>query len=181
MVAAIIVVAVALATASMIPAGSNSARVVESKEQALRENRLGERYGVLPEQIAWLIAEQKIHREYILGERYGVTPQDYASDQDASDFYQQHPDWMWGIKDQNASIPVTGDSAFPDYYQRHPELSVPAEISADLTDYFFRHLAGNIPSLVALFSSEQIRREYILGEWYGVTPQGYTEQQALRE
>ena len=130
---------------------------------------------------AYTESSEQVLREYQLGERYGVTPQDYASDQDASDFYQQHPDWMWGIKDQNASIPVTGDSAFPDYYQRHPELSVPAEISADLTDYFFRHLAGNIPSLVALFSSEQIRREYILGEWYGVTPQGYTEQQALRE
>jgi hypothetical protein len=138
-VVAIIVVAFALVSASMIPAGSTSVSVVESKEQSLREYRLGERYGVLPEQNAWLIAEQKIQREYILGERYGVTTQEYASDQGASDFYQQHPDWMWAINDQNVVIPLTGDAAFPDYHQRHPELSVRVEASVDTTDYYFRH------------------------------------------
>jgi hypothetical protein len=71
-----------------------------------------------------------------------VYPQSSASltaDQTDSDFYQRHPDWTWAVNDQNASIPVTGDAAFPDYYQRHRELSAPAEISADTTDYFFRH------------------------------------------
>lgn len=66
----------------------------------------------------------------------GASP---AIDQGATDFYQRHPDWTWAINDQNAVIPVTGDSAFPDYHQRHPELSGPREISVDTTDYFFRH------------------------------------------
>ena len=57
----------------------------------------------------------------------------------ASDFYQRHPDWTWAINDQNVVSPATGDSAFPDYFQRHPELSAPVAISIDTTDYFFRH------------------------------------------
>jgi hypothetical protein len=82
-----------------------------------------------------------------------------AADQAASDFYQRHPDWTWAVNDQKAVIPVTGDLAFPDYYQRHLELSVPtvlgltasdyvmrhpeliapAQVSSDMTDYYFRH------------------------------------------
>ena len=58
---------------------------------------------------------------------------------EASDFYQRHPDWTWKINDTNAVIPVTGNSAFPDYYQRHPELRAPSEMSIDTTDYVFRH------------------------------------------
>jgi hypothetical protein len=100
---------------------------------------------------------------------------------EATDFYQRHPNWKWVTSDQNVLIPATGTEDYPDYFQRHPELSVPVEISIDATDYFFRHLAGNTPSLVTPFSAEQIRREYILGERYGVTPQGYAEQQRLRE
>ena len=46
----------------------------ESKEEALREFQLGERYGETPSHVAEFSAEQ-IHREFILGERYGVTPQ----------------------------------------------------------------------------------------------------------
>ena len=81
--------------------------------------------------------------------------------QGASDFYQRHPDWTWTINPQNASIPVTSDLAFPDYYQRHlqlrtpaisgltasdyfqrhPELIAPAEALVDMTDYYFRHPA----------------------------------------
>jgi len=34
---------------------------------------------------------------------------------------------------------------------------------------------------ITQFSAEQIQREYILGERYGVTPQEYTLEQALRE
>jgi hypothetical protein len=88
-----------------------------------------------------------------------------AADQGASDFYQRHPDWTWAINDQNVVVPVTGDSAFPDYYkrhlelsapavlglgasdyfQRHPELTAPAEASVDMTDYYFRH-AASLPS-----------------------------------
>jgi hypothetical protein len=80
-----------------------------------------------------------------------------VTDQGASDFYQRHPEWTWAVNDQNV-IPLTGDVAFPDYYQRHrelslsavrglgasdyfqrhPELTAPAEASVDLTDYYFR-------------------------------------------
>jgi len=130
--------------------------------------------------------------------RSGTAP---ASDQGASDFYQRHPDWTWAVNDQNAVIPLTSASAFPDYFQRHPELSAPlilgvgasdyfqrhpelsasVERSVDTTDYFFRHLNQNTSSFAGSFTTEQIRREYFLGERYGVTPQGYAEQQALRE
>jgi len=116
-----------------------------------------------------------------------------------SDLYQQHPEWWWRTTNQNVGIPLTGssDNAFPDYYQRHPELSASTilgvgasdyfqrhpelsasvERSIDTTDYFFRHLNRNTSS----FTAEQMRREYTLGERYGVTLQGYAEQQALRE
>jgi|RhiMetdeSRZDD1v2_1073273.scaffolds.fasta_scaffold248401_1 hypothetical protein len=155
-VAAVLIVVIALAVqqafATKAIAPETSGVYSESKEEALREVQLGERYGVLPDQIAWLIAEQKIHREYILGERYGVTPQQsprsnasLPGDQAAGDFYQRHPDWTWAINDQNASIPVSGVSAFPDYFQRHPELSAPTLIGGlTASDYFMRH-----PELIA--------------------------------
>lgn len=38
-----------------------------------------------------------------------------------------------------AGIPITGVSDYADYYQRHPELSMPAGTSIDTTDYFMRH------------------------------------------
>ena len=57
----------------------------------------------------------------------------------ASDFYQRHPDWIWTANRQNAIIPMTGEAAFPDYFERHREL-IPANTSnVDLTDYYFRH------------------------------------------
>jgi hypothetical protein len=62
-----------------------------------------------------------------------------ATDQSASDFYQRHPDWVWAVHSQNAVIPVTGASAFPDYFQRHPELSVRAVLGLTASDYFMRH------------------------------------------
>jgi hypothetical protein len=34
---------------------------------------------------------------------------------------------------------VTGVSEYADYFQRHPELSVPAGMAIDTTDYFVRH------------------------------------------
>jgi hypothetical protein len=80
-VAAILVVVVALAaqqafaTKAIAPETNN--HYTQSKEQALHEYQLGERYGVLPEHVARSSAEQ-IHREYILGERYGVIPQQDA-------------------------------------------------------------------------------------------------------
>jgi hypothetical protein len=63
-----------------------------------------------------------------------------------SDRYQKHPEWWWRTTNQNVGIPLTGssDDAFPDYYQRHPELSVPALIGLAASDYFMRH-----PELVA--------------------------------
>jgi len=103
-----------------------------------------------------------------------------ATGQAAIDFYQRHPDWTWEIDDQDAVIPLTGDSAIPDYFQQYPELIVPVEHSIDTTDYFFRHFDTNA-TLTVPFSAEQIRREYFLGERYGVTRQGYSDQQALRE
>jgi hypothetical protein len=63
---------------------------------------------------------------------------------EATDFHQRHPEWTWAINNQNVVIPITGDSVFPDYYQRHPELRAPVEISIDTTDYVFRH-----PELIA--------------------------------
>jgi hypothetical protein len=80
-VAAVLVVVVALAvqqafaTKAIAPETNNL--YTQSKEQALREYQLGERYGLLPEHVARFSAEQ-IKREYILGERYGVLPQQYA-------------------------------------------------------------------------------------------------------
>lgn len=62
-----------------------------------------------------------------------------VTEQGASDFHQRHPDWQWLVSNQKAIIPLTGDGAFPDYYRRHPELSVPAGASVDTTDYYFRH------------------------------------------
>ena len=75
---------------------------------------------------------------------------------------------------------ATGQAA-NDFYQQHPELNIPVERSIDTTDYFFRHLDKNASPLVVPFSAEQMRREYILGERYGVTPQDYAHEQALHE
>ena len=130
-VAVIIILTLALTTASMISAGPTAGNAVESKEKALRE--------------------------YHLGERYGVTPQDTANSVDlsASDFYQRHPDWTWTVRDASVAIPVTGESAYPDYFQRHPELKVLVETAIDTTDYFFRH-----PELMAPASSIDLTDYY---------------------
>jgi hypothetical protein len=63
----------AFATKAIAPETNNV--YSESKEDALHEYQLGERYGVLP-QYRW--SAEQIHREYILGERYGVMPQQDA-------------------------------------------------------------------------------------------------------
>jgi hypothetical protein len=44
------------------------------------------------------------------------------------------------------AIPITGNSAFPDYAQRHPELTMPMNIPVDTTDYFFRHSEFGYPA-----------------------------------
>jgi len=89
-VVVIVVFVVALVTASMIPAGSAPSNSETAHVQYLNGEKAmygpGERYGVLPDQIAWLIAEQ-IQREYILGERYGVTPQQYAPEQALREYW----------------------------------------------------------------------------------------------
>jgi len=95
-----------------------------------------------------------------------------ARQADTTDYIQRHP-----VFSVLANAPLTAS----DYFMRHPELSASAEASLDMTDYFFRHLDRKTSSLVIPFSAEQIRREYILGERYGVTLRGYAEQQALRE
>lgn len=104
-----------------------------------------------------------------------------ATGQAASDFYQRHPEWTWETNHQDAVIPLTGDSAFPDYFQRHPELNIPVERPIDLTDYFFRHPDKNASPLAVSFGAEQLHREYMLGERYGATTEEYARQQALRE
>jgi hypothetical protein len=57
----------------------------------------------------------------------------------ASDFYQRHPDWIWKADTQNILIPVTGEAAFPDYFQRHPEQVNLAALGEGASDYFERH------------------------------------------
>jgi len=76
-VAVVVALAVqqAFATKAIAPETDNV--YFESKEEALREYQLGERYGALPEDVTRFSAEQ-INREYILGERYGVMPQQAA-------------------------------------------------------------------------------------------------------
>ena len=63
----------------IVATGANSS-FTQSKEQAVRESQLGERYGELPANIGGFSPEQ-IRREYFLGELYGVTPQGYAKQQ----------------------------------------------------------------------------------------------------
>ena len=75
-----------------------------------------------------------------------------------SDFYQRHPDWTWAMKDQNAVIPTTGDSAFPDYAQRHPELSVSPILGLGASDYFQRHPKLTVPSILGLGASDYFMR-----------------------
>jgi len=57
-----------------------------SPEQIQREYVLGERYGEMPQLIAQFSAEQ-ILREYWLGERYGVTPQQHARDKAVREYW----------------------------------------------------------------------------------------------
>jgi hypothetical protein len=78
----------------------------------------------------------------------------------ANAFYQRHPEWTWANNHQSAVIPVIGNPDLSDYYLRHPELHAPAASG---------------------FSAEQIQREYVLGERYGVTPQSEAREKALRE
>jgi len=75
----------------------------------------------------------------------------------ASDFYQRHPDWIWTVNNQNAVIPITGDAEYPDYYQRHPELSLPAKIESGYSAYFERH-----PELSALAGTSVDTSDYYL-------------------
>ncbi len=59
-----------------------------------------------------------------------------ANPESASDFYQRHPEWAWSVPENYAAvIPVTGEQAFPDYYQRQKPVR-----SVDTTDYYFRQL-----------------------------------------
>jgi hypothetical protein len=84
-------------------------------------------------------------------------PRSTAS-QAASDFHQRHPNWTWTVNSQNAVIPVTGDSAFPDYAQRHPELSVSPIIGLGASDYFQRHSELITPSILGLGASDYFMR-----------------------
>jgi hypothetical protein len=77
---------------------------------------------------------------------------------EASDFYQRHPDWTWTVDQQNAVIPVTGEQAFPDYFQRHPELTVPSVIGIGASDYFQRHPALIAPAAVSVDTTDYFFR-----------------------
>jgi hypothetical protein len=94
-----------------------------------------------------------------------ATPRSQASlaaDQGASDFYQRHPDWTWAINDQNVVVPVTGDSAFPDYYQRHLELSAPAVVGLGASDYFQRHPELVAPAAASVDLTDYYFRQQVL-------------------
>ena len=84
-------------------------------------------------------------------------PRSNAS-QAASDFHQRHPGWTWAINTSNASIPVTGVSEAPDYFQRHPELSMSLGVTIDLTDYSLRHPELSISANDALAASDYFMR-----------------------
>ena len=84
-------------------------------------------------------------------------PRSTAS-QAASDFHQRHPNWTWAVNAPNAAIPVTGDSAFPDYAQRHPELSVSPILGLRASDYFQRHPELIATSILGLEASDYFMR-----------------------
>ena len=102
-----------------------------------------------------------------------------ASAAGANDFYQRHPGWTWANKNPSAGIPVTGGVDLSDYYLRHPELRVSSGAGIDTSDYFLRHPELHMPAITQ-FSAEQIQREYVLGERYGVMPQQDTRDKSYR-
>src|SRR5215212_989687 len=79
-----------------------------------------------------------------------------------SDFHERHPDWTWAINNQDAIIPLTGDLAFPDYYQRHPELSVPAVLGLTASDYFQRHPELTAPAEASVDMTDYYFRQAAL-------------------
>src|SRR5215213_3846431 len=82
--------------------------------------------------------------------------------QAGTDFYQRHPDWTWAINNQDAIIPLTGDLAFPDYSQRHPELSVPAVLGLTASDYFQRHPELTAPAEASVDMTDYYFRQAAL-------------------
>lgn len=74
-VLSVVLALVAIAVFSAHPTVVTSAKSTfsETKDEALRESQLGDRYGELPGYIDGFGPEQ-IQREYELGERYGATP-----------------------------------------------------------------------------------------------------------
>ncbi len=59
-----------------------------------------------------------------------VIPVNSNLDTRGSDYYQRHPE---------LSVPAVLGLGASDYFQRHPELITPAGAAVDMTDYFFRH------------------------------------------
>ena len=154
-VVAIIVVAVALVTASMIDAGSTSVSVVESREQALREYQLGERYGEIPQNAAQFSAAQ-MRREYILGERYGVTPQKYTYELALREYWLGE---RYGQTPIVSSISVNGLEP----YRQSEWLSVPIRLSNAEAYQIFRR--GEVASPLSHAEAYHLFR---LGEWVSV-------------
>ena len=60
-----------------------------------------------------------------------IIPVTDNQDTTGSDYFQRHPE---------LSLPSLIGQGASDYFQRHPELISLAERSSDTTDYFFRHL-----------------------------------------
>ena len=89
-IAAVFVVVVALevqqafVTKAIVPLTSGV--YTQSKEQALREYELGERYGETPVHVA-IFGPEQIRRDHFLGDRYGETPQEYASEQTLREYW----------------------------------------------------------------------------------------------
>jgi ABC-type siderophore export system fused ATPase/permease subunit len=82
---AVVLVAIVVFTAQQAISNANPT-YRESKDQALREYSLGERYGGLPEG-STLFSVERIRREYVLGERYGALPQEYTHQQALREYW----------------------------------------------------------------------------------------------
>jgi hypothetical protein len=73
-----------------------------------------------------------------------------------SDLYQQQPERWWLNTKRNVGVPLTViiDDAITDYYQRHPELTVPSLIGQGASDYFQRHPELTAPAEAALDTTD---------------------------
>ena len=152
-VVALIVIAIGLMTVHMKPIGSTSVRVVESNEQAQREYKLGERYGVLPAHNGSLSPEQ-IQREYILGERYGVTPEKYTLEQALREFWLGE---RYGVTPQE----YAREQALREYWMGERYGQLPPDSGLGASVNMTPYLLSERTSIPVQFTP------YQLSEWFG--------------